>query len=422
MRRKFPRRSIFRRGGAVILAAGLWAATWGVPAADAAEFFIDSTVDAPDAKPGDRQCRTASGTCTLRAALQEANATGGPDVIVVPPGEYRLVSVPSPEAGLPSENNAGNGDLDITEDLTVRGSGAEVTTIDGGGHDRVFSVARDTTAVITDMTITHGDATGGDTAVGIGMGGGIFNQGTVTLERLRLIANNADGGGAVFSTPRTFITIRESLLAGNTAVEGGGMRLDSGGEVINSTISGNVLHTKDLAAVLPDEMSGYGGGIDHRGGNDVAIVNSTITYNHALKGGGGVNSGQGYVPVSDQIELGRVRLLNSIIARNTSEAGPGDCHVSAQIIESVGHNIDTDASCFLGAEGDMPEQDPLIGALADNGGPTETHALRRGSPAIDRGAAQGCQRIDQRGVARPQGAGCDIGAFELSKPGRVGKG
>lgn len=421
MRRQFKRRAIIR-GGAAILAAGLWVSVLGAPVAEATDFFIDSTADAPDVKPGDRQCRTASGTCTLRAALQEANATSGPDVVIVPPGEFRLVSVPSPEAGLPVENNAGNGDLDITENLTIRGSGAKVTTIDGGGYDRVFSIARDATAVITDMTITHGDATGGDTAVGIGMGGGVFNQGTATLERLRLIANNADGGGAVFSTPRTFITIRESLLADNTAVEGGGMRLDSGGEVINSTITGNVLHTKDLAAVLPDEMSGYGGGIDHRGGNDVAIVNSTITYNHALKGGGGVNSGQGYAPVSDQIELGRVRLLNSIIAMNTSEAGPGNCHVSAQIIESVGHNLDTDASCFLAAGGDMPNQDPLIAPLADNGGPTETQALRRGSPAIDGGATEGCQRVDQRGVSRPQGAGCDIGAFELRKAGRTATG
>lgn len=128
--------------------------------------------------------------------------------------------------------------------------------------------------VITDVTITYGDVTGGDTAVGIGMGGGVFNRGTATFERLRLIANNADGGGAVFSTPRTFITVRESLLADNTTVEGAGMPLDTGGEVINSTITGNVLHTKDLAAVLPDGISGYGGGIDHRGGNDVAIVNS----------------------------------------------------------------------------------------------------------------------------------------------------
>jgi hypothetical protein len=262
------------------------------------------------------------------------------------------------------------------------------------------------------MTITGGDSTGGDTAKGIGMGGAIFNMSTATLERLRLVGNRSDGGGALFSSPRTYATIRDSVLASNTAVEGGAIRFDSGGELVNSTVADNVLRMKDLATVLPDEMSGYGGGIDHRGGNDVAIVNSTIVRNHAIKGGGGVNSGQAYSPISDKIELGRVRIRNSIVALNTSEAGPANCHVAAQIIESTGHNVSNDDSCFLTAAGDLPGRDPLLGPLADNGGPTETAALLAGSPAIDAGAADGCQRRDQRGVARPQGPGCDIGAYE----------
>lgn len=157
-------------------------------------------------------------------------------------------------------------------------------------------------------------------------------------------------------------------------------------------------------------------GIDHRGGNDVAIVSSTITSNHAIKGGGGLNSGQGYVPVSSEIALGRVRLRNSIVAGNTSEAGPSNCHVSAQVIESTGHNLDSDDSCFLTATGDLPRRNPLLAALSDNGGPTETVAPRAGSPAIDAGAAHGCPQHDQRGVARPQGAACDIGAVEYVAP------
>ena len=383
------------------------------PAAHGATFTVDSTADAADVKPGDRLCRTATATCTLRAAVQEANATDGGDTVVVPPGHIRLTSTPSPEAGFPFEREAGNGDLDITEGLTVRGAGAGETTVDGGGRDRVFSVGSGAAARLADMTITGGDATGGETATGIGMGGGVFNQGTVALEGLRLVGNAADGGGAVFSTPRTFITIRDSVLANNRAVEGGAIRFDSGGEVVNSTITGNVLHTKPEAELLPDELSGYGGGIDHRGGNDVAIVNSTIFGNHAIKAGGGVNSGQGYTPVSSDIALGRVRLRNSIVAGNTSEQGPSDCHVSAQVIESTGHNLDGDGSCFLTAPGDLPSRDPLLAALAGNGGPTESLALLPGSPAIDAAAADGCPRTDQRGVARTQGAGCDIGAYEF---------
>src|SRR5438105_15409294 len=104
--------------------------------------------------------------------------------------------------------------------------------------------------------------------------------------------------------------------------------------------------------------------------------------------------------------------MNTIIAGNTTSKGPGDCNVQAMIIESTGHNLDSDGSCFLTATGDLPKRDPLLGPLADNGGPSETQALLPGSPAIDAGAADGCPQHDQRGIARPQGAGCDMGAYE----------
>jgi CSLREA domain-containing protein len=407
-----------RRCGALLVALG---ALGLAPVAHAAEFVVDSTADAPDVKPGDEHCRTATLTCTLRAAVQEADETSGLDTVIVPAGRYRLSSTPSPEAGAAGEQDAANGDLDITDDLTVRGAGAGQTTVDGGGLDRVFEIASGTTATITDMTITGGDASAGDTSQEITLGGGVLNQGTATLERLSILHNTADGGGGVFTIPGTHLTVHDSLIAGNTAFEGGGIRIDSGAEIVNTTITDNTLrvpsddyaaHPKGLVVPAVDEISGYGGGIDHRGGDDVAIINSTITDNHAVKGGGGVNSGQGYAPVSDRVELGRVRLRNSIIAHNTSAAGPRDCHVKDQIIESVGHNLDGDGSCFLTAAGDLPSRDPLLGRLADNGGPTATQALPAGSPAIDAGAADGCPQHDQRGVARPQGGACDIGAYE----------
>src|SRR3954447_23146564 len=147
-----------------VMLVALWLGGAGAPAARAAEFVVDSTADAPDAKTADRHCRTASATCTLRAAIQEADATDGADTVIVPPGRYRLSSVPAPEAGAAGETDAGNGDLDITDDLTVRGAGARETTIDGGGLDRVFEVASGTTALISDMAITGGDATSGDTS------------------------------------------------------------------------------------------------------------------------------------------------------------------------------------------------------------------------------------------------------------------
>jgi CSLREA domain-containing protein len=393
----------------------------GAQAASAADFVVNSTADLPDAKPGDQVCSTAAATCTLRAAVQEANAAGGANTIFIPPGRYRLKIPPAVEAGFAGQDDAGAGDLDITGMLTIRGAGARKTIVDGGGLDRVFSIANNATASISDLTLTGGDATGGGTSKEIDMGGGLYNRGTLTLDRVALVGNKADGGGAVFSVPGSFITIRDGLLAHNTAFEAGAIRFDSGGELINSTVTANTLlplpnqsyaQQPKLLASLGDELTGYGGGIDHRGGADLVIINSTITDNHAIKAGGGLNSGQAYAAVSDQTSIARVRLMNTIIANNTSSAGPGNCNVQDMIIQSAGHNLDSDGSCFLTAAGDLPKHNPLLGPLADNGGPTDTQALLSGSPAINAGAADGCPQYDQRGVPRPHGAGCDIGAYE----------
>ncbi|HEV3129527.1 MAG TPA: choice-of-anchor Q domain-containing protein [Solirubrobacteraceae bacterium] len=417
-----PRRP---RRATVVLASALCFAAVVAPAARAADFVVNSTADAPDAKPGDHLCITVAATCTLRAAVQEADADGGANTIFIPRGYYRLSIPPATEAGAAGQDDAGTGDLDMTASLTIRGAGARQTIIDGGGLDRVFSNASTATSSISDLTITRGDSTGGGTSKEIDMGGAIFNQGTLSLERLRLVGNHADGGGAVFSIPGSYITIRDSLLTHNTAYEAGAVRFDSGGEVVNSTITANALlplpnesyaQQPKLLVTLADELSGYGGGVDHRGGSDLTFINSTITDNHAVKGGGGLNSGQAYAAVSDQTAIARVRLLNTIIAGNTSTKGPGDCNVQDMIIQSAGHNLDSDGSCFLTATGDLPKHNPLLGPLAFNGGPTETQALLPGSPAIDAGATDGCPQFDQRGVARPQGRACDVGAYERVPP------
>src|SRR5437660_359344 len=101
-----------------------------LPAAQAATFTVDSTLDAVDAHPGDGVCATATNVCTLRAAIQEANALAGADTINVPAGMYTL-SIPGS-----FEDEAATGDLDITDDLTLIGAGARSTIIDGGGLDR----------------------------------------------------------------------------------------------------------------------------------------------------------------------------------------------------------------------------------------------------------------------------------------------
>jgi hypothetical protein len=231
----------------------------------------------------------------------------------------------------------------------------------------------------------------------------------------------------MFSIPGTMPVVRNSLITGNTAFEGGGLRIDWGATIINTTITKNTLLVVPLSdlplkpvtivTLLIPEISGYGGGIDHRGGAELTIINSTITKNHAVKGGGGIGAGQGYLPISEQLPLGRVILHNTIIAGNTSGEGSANCRTNQDPFESLGHNLATDGTCFLTATGDKPNTNPLLALLADNGGPTRTLALLPGSPAIDGGDNDGCPETDQRGTPRPQGAACDIGAFEYVPTG-----
>src|SRR5262249_37062439 len=82
------------------------------------------------------------------------------------------------------------------------------------------------------------------------------------------------------------------------------------------------------------------------------------------------------------------------------------------ILHSAGHNLEGGTDCSFGSPGDLQNRDPLLGALANNGGDVDTLALLGGSPAIDAGDGVGCPATDARGVARPQGSACDIGAFE----------
>ncbi|WP_330113878.1 choice-of-anchor Q domain-containing protein [Streptomyces sp. MUM 178J] len=150
------------------------------------------------------------------------------------------------------------------------------------------------------------------------------------------------------------------------------------------------------------------------------MLNSTITGNSSTHGAG-INIAPAYLdslprPIPDVIDLplGHLVLQNSIVAGNTGAVGTsGDCAKAFAAIESLGHNIDSDGSCRLAAEGDLPSRPALLGPLADNGGPTDTHALLPGSPALD--AAAHCSATDQRGVSRPQGAACDIGAYERTQ-------
>jgi predicted outer membrane repeat protein len=266
-----------------------------------------------------------------------------------------------------------------------------------------------------------------------GAGGGIANLLSTSAQtataRLHIvdstIAGNSSlsGGGianvhAVLSTASTVSvrlessTVRDNIAAGSgSAVGNGGGILNSNGvaEIVNSTISGNQANGSG------GSTSGLGGGIaNHELGlnTTMTVVNATIAGNSALVSGGGLANIRTTAAAT-------LNLVNTIIAFNKANTpGTSGCvNQSGQLI-SHGHNLESGATCGLNQSGDLPNTDPQLQPLAHNGGPTETHRILINGPAAEKGNAVVCAdpnltgSVDQRGVARPQGLGCDIGAFE----------
>jgi len=353
--------------------------------------------------------------------------------------------------------------LTVAIDVSIIGSGAAKTIVDGGGVNRVFVISSGANVNLSKLTVRNGYALSG---AGIGNsgtltiknsvvtantahedcesqtcgndGGGIQNAGTLTLNNSSVKGNTVSMTGSCpnhcYSVGAGIwnigtLVINRSTVIGNSASvscprtghcysDGGGIH--NAGDVATATISGST---------ISGNKSRYGGGIVN--GGTLTLTNSTVSTN---SGSGISNTGVSLLinnstisgnntdfSMGGGIDLvsGTVALQNSIVANNVANNIPANCNGT---VTSTGYNLSSDDTCSFNGSGDLNNTDPQLGPLHNNGGPTQTMALPSGSPAIDAGNPNGCTdslgnllKTDQRGKPRPDpedSGGCDMGAYE----------
>lgn len=398
--------------------------------------LVNTLSDAADTSVGDGVCDSDAGTagdqCTIRAAFEETNnATNGTDEInfSLPPNSTITLNNPLPE---------------ITGSLNINGPGAATLTIErnpiaGTPLLRIFSIGSTGTANISGLTISRGKVGNGGGGIrnqGVlnlsnsaisdssgSAGGGIHNEngGTLTISNCTIRANFSSSfggfGGGVANFDGT-VTINDSTINNNDADSGGGIYNNGILNVNRSTINGNSnigIFNESASASLTvtnSTISGNqaGGCLDLAG--TFTLQNSTITNNSGL--GAGMVAGFG----------GAFNVENTIIAGNNGTGQDISGAFTSQGYNLIGKS-DAGNGFTNGANGDQVGTsanpiDPMLGPLANHGGPTQTQALLVGSPAIDAGTS--LLTVDQRGQPRPiddqtvvnaaGGNASDIGAYE----------
>lgn len=399
------------------------AATLGVAAAGPARA-------AATAQTQNVSCSAAA----LTAAVAAADAAGGGTIALAGGCTYSLTAVAESvdgPTGLPR----------ITGDVTVDGNGATIVRGAGAPSFRFFDVAPGARLTLTSVTLS-----GGSDGSGIG-GGAVFNDGTLSMSGVDVADDTApetmgaSGGGVINAGT---LTVTGSTFTGDSGWEAGAILNEAQATVSTSTFDGNDGTVYGGGAVVGaagtttldrdtfvDNTTGSGGGggaIDND--STVNVDNSTFTGNTGGTNGGGAIQNFGTMAISyatldgDSSPYGAeihnlpasgdtLTVTDSVVANG--EQG-NNCSGSAAVTDG-GYNIDSGSSCGFSAAGhSRSDTDPQLGSLADNGGPTETMALAADSPAVNAipSTEPGClDTTDQRGVPRPQGPGCDVGAYEL---------
>jgi hypothetical protein len=354
----------------------------------------------------------------LITAINTSNTNGEDDTIeLATNGTYTLTTV---------NNTSGNGAnglpvilSDTGHTLVIHGNGATLQRSAAGGTPafRIFQICAGADVTIDRLTIMNGIGS-------TGLGGGIFNDGftgnaTLTITNSTVSGNSASGaGGGIYNGQATLI-INNSTVSGNsTGPNPGGF---GGGGILNIVFSTSATLTINNSTISGNSAMTVGGGIRNLSigttSATLTIKNSTLSGNSAGLGlGGGIDnsapSGSATLTIGDTI-------------LKTGASG-ANIRNFLGTVTSLGYNLSNDdASAFLNQTGDQNSTDPLLGPLQDNGGPTFTHALLTGSPAIDKGFNFSGSTTDQRGPGfvrtfdNPSipnatgGDGTDIGSFEV---------
>lgn len=474
--------------------------TWQTQAKPATTIVV-STLNDVIANDGQCALREAIIAANTDSAFSDCAAGSGADVIsfdasLPVPAVFNLTISGT------NEDLSFTGDLDILSTLTITGTGSGNIVLDGNGADRVLDIRPGANLTLSGVTVRNGNPIGSVEGGGIrvqasltlsnslvtgNQSGGIFNNGggmvltavsitnnssgqgiqninqgvltynggqvsenpsggisngTATASLIDLVVSNNGGSGGVANSGATLshLTLSQSTVISNTAVNGGGVYNSGVGaitDILDTTITGNtatasgggIFNNGTMTvnrSTLDNNHARTGGGIDHSG-SSLQMTNTTINGNSVSDNGGGIyNRGSAtltHVTLAGNTANGPdtggnlfndealLTLQNSIVANSDAD---GNCFYSGGFVTSSGNNLDDGITCAFNNAGDQVNTDPLLGSLQDNGGLTLTQALLSGSPAIGQGNDSFCTAVDQRGVTRPPTA-CDIGAYEVGE-------